>query len=372
MPQMKIKSTVTPWPNDNSSDNLKGLLKTFFNNSNVYIYGSFDENKNYNHISCNWQSDAIYCIQAEAGTNIDPHSIKFYTLDVPYMDSLNGNNDAVFIDDVCPVVGDDKIGWFPDITTDLTQKMSDLYLIEYTYNDGAWVANKKCKPLSTASGSRSVLLTSYIDGKVNEDTIVKPSSITFEKRFEIKPIDKDGDTSPIKYLIKTDQFTLRLKRASSNTITDHTVIYKIGVLPFNVNADASVDDNDVTTIVNMLSDSQLHIGDEEITLGSGKTFMFYFYKEAEGDVPYKFCRKASDKLSYYDVPTNAVFPLYYNDSDSNSDIRGIVYIQMFEISEGEEIPFSYNSKELTFESFDNSAKTKQLNLNEIQEESSGQ
>ena len=143
MPQMRIKAQVTSWEGINDN-HLQDLLKLFFNESRMYLYGCFNGDT-YNHLAGNFQSDKVYTIpkieedeepseetveeSGDSSTSEEPEvnykssDLNAYTLDIPYESTAVDYEDLTASNVLSyNLVGDEKSGMFPDIDTKLVKR----------------------------------------------------------------------------------------------------------------------------------------------------------------------------------------------------------------------------------------------------------
>ena len=341
MPQMRVKATVADW-NDSSliGDNARGLIKTFFNNSPMYAYGSFTDDGTYDHMSCCWQSNEVVFIDNSISEGSDISLDRTVAMCLPYSESS-----LVVADDAVPVVGNKDCGVYPDVNTTLTRALTQrMYLNEYKYNEPI-TGNVMCKLFA----SNSVSTCAYIGTNENiDDEKIKPSNVTVETPLlAVRPY-KNTSSSEVLYLANTSDFILSLKKAKSNIKEYHRVFYKIGIVPFEIReeekeADYSIEDTDGVA-AHMINDCHIYFGDENITVDGNKSLMCYFVDAASSQAVYKFCVKLSSPVMYDAIPTNVILPFYiYPDTN----LRGLVYMQLFAYDASSGIDYEFNINDNT-------------------------
>lgn len=338
MPQMRVKAAVSNWSDLNEDDyHIKSMVASFFDCSKMYLYGQFSSSGEYDHLVGNWQSDKIVKATVSDRRSFAKTDVKMFSVDVPYI------NGSLPVGDIT-VVGNERVGLFPDITTDLTTKQSNMYLLQYNFTDDDVSAEVHCNLLHSNESTgvdASVTLSTYLGSSINTDTNVKPVDIQYvedQPQKQLVTIKKVIPPAAVTYHYKTDVFTLKLKGPGS--IESHSCYYKIGLTFFTEAAN-----NEVTYSADPsnFTNYKLSIGDHGITLDGKNTFSFYFKNDESSATPFIALFKYSeDTQKYYDVPVSVVFPLYLD----STDICGLVYMKLYN-QNGD--TFEYEANKFTFD-----------------------
>ncbi len=343
MPQMRVKAAVSNWSDLNEGDyHIQSMVASFFDCSKMYLYGQFSSSGEYDHLVGNWQSDKIVKATVSDGRSFAKTDVKMFSVDVPYI------NGSLPVGDIA-VVGNEYVGLFPDIATELTTKQSNMYLLQYNFTDDSVSAEVRCNLLHSSESTgvdASVTLSTYLGSSINTDTNVKPVDIQYvedQPQKQLVTIKKVIPPAAVTYHYKTDEFTLKLK-GPGGSVESHSCYYKIGLTSFTEAANNEVA---YSADPDNFTDYKLSIGDHGITLDGKNALSFYFKDDESSDASFIALFKYSeDTQTYYDVPVNVVFPLYLD----STDICGLVYMKLYNQDGDPFVP----SKAYTFDSVNDS------------------
>lgn len=346
---MRIKAQVTSWEGINDN-HLQDLLKLFFNESRMYLYGCFNGDT-YNHLAGNFQSDKVYTIpkieedeepseetveeSGDSSTSEEPEvnykssDLNAYTLDIPYESTAVDYEDLTASNVLSyNLVGDEKSGMFPDIDTKLVKRISDLFLLNYKKDgdDTAVKAYKEALPLYHDNESHSIVLYPYLGAVECDDEMVKPSDIKKGKNLlKIAVNQQYSQSTDVIYDLRTESFTCYIKKSTTNSAPTRidNLHYKIGIVPFTVEESRKVTYYNLD-LEDFVNDYKLILADENVTIDDRRTFLFYL-KKNDIKPEYKLTQLLSSTQNYYNVPLSAMFPLYTDDTQ----IKGIVYMRLY-------------------------------------------
>ena len=366
MPQMRIKAQVATWEGLNDH-HLQDLLKLFFSESHMYLYGCFNGDT-YDHLTGNFQSDKVYTIRnVEDDTESDESTVvkysseelNAYTLDIPYEDTAVDSEDPTSNVLSYNLVGDDKAGMFPDMDTKLVKHRSDLFLLNYKkdteHGDTVVKAHKEALPLYHEDEFHIVTLYPYLGASECTDEMVKPSDIKKEKKLLKVGVNQQySQSTDVKYDLYTESFSCSIKKsASSSTTIVNDLRYKIGFVPFTIEEQRKVNYGTID-LSDFISRYKLVLADENVKIDNRNTFLFYLKKD-DVEPQYKMTQLLSSTQNYYNIPLSAVFPLYTDDTQ----IQGLVYMRLY----NGDSPYVVNAGEvIEFSSFNGGENSKELQL----------